>query len=95
MNVSPATFIVSCQGACSGLSLCVQLTAAAPSFEEVALRLVEAGSPVALQTFLLTKLHTLGPADKAQVRLVQHSWRWNTHQHAISYSVRIEARSSS
>jgi hypothetical protein len=49
-----------------------QLTAAAPSFEEVALRLVEAGSPEALQAFLLTKLHTLGPADKAQVGFV--SW---------------------
>ena len=44
-----------------------QVTAAAPSFEEVALRLVEASDPAALQTFLLTKLHTLGPADKAQV----------------------------
>lgn len=47
------------------------MTAADPSFEEVALRLVEAGSPDALQTFLLTKLHTLGPADKAQVRFLQ------------------------
>ena len=47
------------------------MTSAAPSFEEVALRLVEAADPAALQTFLLTKLHTLGPSDKAQVR-TQH-----------------------
>lgn len=31
---------------------------------------MEAGSPEALQAFLLTKLHTLGPADKAQVCLL-------------------------
>ncbi len=43
------------------------MTAAVPSFEEVALRLVGTDDPAALQTFLLTKLHTLGAADKAQV----------------------------
>ena len=52
------------------------MTAAAPSFEEVALRLVEAGDPGALQAFLLTKLHTLGPSDKAQVPC-QPQWSRN------------------
>lgn len=44
-----------------------RVTAAPPSFEEVALKFVEMGLPDALQTYLLTKLDTLAPADKAQV----------------------------
>ncbi len=43
------------------------MTAAVPSFEEVALQLVDSGDPAALQTFLLTRLQVLGPQDKAQV----------------------------
>ena len=41
-----------------------------PSFEELALKFVGSGSPDALQTYLLTKLDTLAPADKAQVEAV-------------------------
>lgn len=44
----------------------LQVTAALPSFEEVALKLVDSGDAAALQTFLLTKLQTLGTQDKAQ-----------------------------
>lgn len=58
-----------CPG-CDPVASCFsQVTAATPSFEEVALRLVDVGEPAALQTFLLTKLHTLGPTDKAQVQI--------------------------
>ena len=46
---------------------CLQVTAAAPSFEEVALRLLDSGDAAALRTFLLTKLQVLGPQDRAQV----------------------------
>lgn len=38
-----------------------------PSFEELALKFVGTGSPEVLQTYLLTKLDALAPADKAQV----------------------------
>lgn len=38
-----------------------------PSFEEVALKLVEAGASDALQTFLQTRLENLSPNDKVQV----------------------------
>ncbi len=34
---------------------------------------MDAGEPAALQTFLLTKLHTLGPTDKAQVQVFSGS----------------------
>ena len=44
-----------------------KVTAVPPSFEETALKFVEAGDPDALQAFLLTKLDTLAPGDKAQV----------------------------
>ena len=43
-----------------------------PSFEEVALKLVEAGASDALQTFLQTRLENLSPNDKVQVHV------WNT-----------------
>ena len=43
-----------------------------PSFEELALKFVGVGSPDALQTYLLTKLDTLAPADKAQVGKSSH-----------------------
>ncbi len=47
-----------------------------PSFEELALKFVGVGSPDALQTYLLTKLDTLAPADKAQVRTsLPHFWQ--------------------
>lgn len=52
--------------------VCPQVTAATPSFEEVALRLVGANDSSALQIFLLTKLNTLGPSDKAQVHPKLH-----------------------
>ena len=45
-----------------------RVTGASLSFEETALKFVEAGVPDALQAFLLTKLDTLAPGDKAQVR---------------------------
>ena len=38
-----------------------------PSFEEVALKLVEAGASDALQTFLQTRLENLSSDDKVQV----------------------------
>ncbi|WIA14238.1 hypothetical protein OEZ85_002776 [Tetradesmus obliquus] len=41
-----------------------------PPFEELALLLVEAGDPEALQIFLNTKLQVLGPNDKAQATMV-------------------------
>eukprot|EP00882_Tetradesmus_deserticola_P021379 GHRQ01023150.1.p1 GENE.GHRQ01023150.1~~GHRQ01023150.1.p1 ORF type:complete len:206 (+),score=125.47 GHRQ01023150.1:766-1383(+) len=41
-----------------------------PPFEELALLLVEAGDPAALQIFLNTKLQVLGPNDKAQSTMV-------------------------
>lgn len=44
-----------------------RVTAAVPAFEEVVLRFVEADSPKALQTFLQTKMDSLGHEDKAQV----------------------------
>lgn len=44
-----------------------------PPFEEIALKLVEAGDPDALAVFLKTKLQVLGRNDKAQSTLVA-SW---------------------
>lgn len=44
-----------------------KVMASKPSFEELALKFVGVGSPDALQRYLLTKLDTLAPADKAQV----------------------------
>lgn len=46
-----------------------KVTASKPSFEELALKFVGVSSPDALQTYLLTKLDTLAPADKAQAPL--------------------------
>lgn len=46
---------------------CPQVTSATPSFEEVALRLMETGEPEAVAAFLQTRLDTLGREDKAQV----------------------------
>lgn len=45
----------------------VQVTSSSPSFEEVALRLMETGEPEAVAAFLQTRLDTLGREDKAQV----------------------------
>ena len=47
----------------------LQVTAALPSFEEVALKFVDSRDTNALQIFLLTKLQVLGSEDKAQVSL--------------------------
>ncbi|KAL3143378.1 hypothetical protein ABBQ38_002206 [Trebouxia sp. C0009 RCD-2024] len=47
-----------------------RVTAAVPAFEEVVLRFVEADSPKALQTFLQTKMDSLGHEDKAQATMV-------------------------
>lgn len=55
---------------CRAAALWGKVTSATPSFEEVALRLVETADPIALQTFLLTRLHTLGTSDKAQATMV-------------------------
>ena len=44
-----------------------RVTAASPSFEETALKFVEAAQPAALRLFLAARLEVLGPADKAQV----------------------------
>lgn len=44
-----------------------QVAASTPSFEELALKFVDAGVPEALQEFLKAKLEALGPEDKAQV----------------------------
>ncbi len=41
---------------------------AGPSFEEAALRFVDAGATGALQAFLLARLDALGPDDRAQAR---------------------------
>lgn len=43
-------------------------TGAGPSFEETALRFVDAGATSALQAFLLARLDALGPEDRAQAR---------------------------
>lgn len=43
-------------------------TGAGPSFEETALRCVDAGATSALQAFLLARLDALGPDDRAQAR---------------------------
>ena len=51
----------------------VQVTAALPSFEEVALKIVDSGDASALQIYLLTKLQVLGSEDRAQVRLLYPS----------------------
>ena len=47
-----------------------QVTAASPSFEEVALKFVDVEDLLALQAFLQAKLASLGKGDKAQVRLL-------------------------
>ena len=46
----------------------LQVTAASPSFEEVALKFVDVEDLLALQAFLQAKLASLGKGDKAQVR---------------------------
>ena len=48
----------------------LQVTAASPSFEEVALKFVDVEDLLALQAFLQAKLASLGKGDKAQVRLL-------------------------
>ena len=52
---------------CAVLPPLLQVTSATPSFEEVALRLMETGEPEAVAAFLQTRLDTLGREDKAQV----------------------------
>jgi hypothetical protein len=47
-----------------------QVTSSSPSFEEVALRLMETGEPEAVAAFLQTRLDTLGREDKAQASFV-------------------------
>ena len=48
----------------------LQVTAASPSFEEVALKFVDVEDLLALQAFLQAKLASLGKGDKAQVCLL-------------------------
>ena len=48
-----------------------KMTLAHPPFEDVALRLVDSGSPDALHTLLSTKLDALPPSDRAQVSAPQ------------------------
>lgn len=47
-----------------------KVTSSSPSFEEVALRLMETGEPEAVAAFLQTRLDTLGREDKAQATMV-------------------------
>lgn len=47
-----------------------RVTSTSPSFEELALRLMDAGEPAALEAFLQARLDTLGPADAAQRTMV-------------------------
>lgn len=47
-----------------------KVTSSSPSFEEVALRLMETGEPEAVAAFLQTRLDTLGRDDKAQATMV-------------------------
>jgi hypothetical protein len=47
-----------------------KVTAAFPAFEDLALRLMESNDPIALRSFLITRLGTLGPDDKAQATMV-------------------------
>ncbi|KAL4539605.1 hypothetical protein Ndes2437B_g02032 [Nannochloris sp. 'desiccata'] len=47
-----------------------KVTAAYPAFEDLALRLMEANDPIALRSFLIARLGTLGPDDKAQATMV-------------------------
>ena len=44
-----------------------KMTAAHPPFEDIALRLVDSGSPDALHILLSTKLDALPSSDRAQV----------------------------
>lgn len=44
-----------------------KMTSSHPPFEDVALRLVDSGSPDALHTLLATRLDALPPSDRAQV----------------------------
>ena len=44
-----------------------QVTSTEPSFEEIALRLMEAGEPEAVHAFLAGRLETLGKEDRTQV----------------------------
>lgn len=46
-----------------------KVTSATPSFEEVALRLMETGEPEAIAALLQTRLDTLGREDKAQATM--------------------------
>jgi len=47
-----------------------KVTAATPPFEDLALRMMESGSPDALRAFLAARLGTLGPEDRAQATMV-------------------------
>jgi hypothetical protein len=47
-----------------------QLTSTVPSFEELALRLMETGESEAVLAFLTTRLDTLGREDRAQATMV-------------------------
>ena len=44
-----------------------KMASAHPPFEDIALRLVDSGSPDALHTLLATRLDALPPGDRAQV----------------------------
>ena len=46
----------------------MQVTSTEPSFEEIALRLMESGEPEAVHAFLAGRLETLGKEDRAQAR---------------------------
>ena len=54
----------------------LQVTAASPSFEEVALKFVDVEDLLALQAFLQAKLASLGKGDKAQVHLADSLPHW-------------------
>ncbi|KAK9789373.1 hypothetical protein WJX73_010275 [Symbiochloris irregularis] len=58
-------------GDCVGAAgLWGRMTGGQPPFEEVALRLVDSGTPDALHTLLLTKLQSLPQQDRAQATMV-------------------------
>ncbi|KAK9814445.1 hypothetical protein WJX72_006013 [[Myrmecia] bisecta] len=67
-----------------------KVTAALPSFEEVALKFVEVGGTEALQVFLQTKLDTLGHEDKAQATMVA-SWLTELYLDHINRALLEEA----
>lgn len=55
---------------CEAAALYGKVTSATPPFEDLALRMMDTGDPDALRCFLVARLGTLGPDDRAQATMV-------------------------